>query len=329
MPVQPSPRINTDSRYPTAAEKQAALAFAASLSGRLKAVALAEKAEDAAAAAVSDALRARFPATNWPSESPFGRLLLRSAVAAMLFDAPELLGERAGDWVASLSAGYDWPEGHADESRTALVAALSRLLPSDTATVLVPYLNGSATGGILGLRRLAHGDSPYPDARAREAVSAYARSLPARVDCITRVEAAEDAIVSSVIDDLKRDFPDYPRYQPRAWPKSYRDVGLVLRHCANAALRDDVRSLQDNLLAWLKTILAAFVFHSPKFVRDTYILLRAACRRELPAGSFALLEPCLDATVAVLPDFSEEFFDGPRPPAANPVGPTAADRAEG
>jgi hypothetical protein len=169
----------------------------------------------------------------------------------------------------------------------------------------------------------------YPGPAARARVSALAQSVPARLACSDACEAAEARIVRAVIDALKRDYPDYPRYQPNAWAKAYRDVQLVFRHNVSAMVRDDVEWLDRTFLRWLRTILQAFVFHSPRFVRDTYVLLKAGARKELPADAFALLEPFLDRTLAVLADIPAEFSEGPRPAAAFPAVPTQADAAAG
>jgi hypothetical protein len=167
----------------------------------------------------------------------------------------------------------------------------------------------------------------YPGPAARARVAALAQSLPARLACSDACEAAEGRIVKGVIDALQRDYPDYPRYQPNAWAKAYRDVQLVFRHNVNAMIRDDVEWLDQSFLSWLRTILQAFVFHSPRFVHDTYVLLKGGARRELPPGGFALLEPFLDRTLAVLSDIPVDYSEGPRPAASLPPGPTQADAA--
>ena len=165
--------------------------------------------------------------------------------------------------------------------------------------------------------RAAGPNFPGPEVRSR--LAAGASSLDARL------EAAEGAAVRFVIDALKRDYPEYALHQPNAWAKGFRDVQLMLRHNASAMVRDDAEWLEHDFLAWLKTILQAYSFHSPKFVRDTYVLLKEACRRELPAEAFALMTPYLDLTIKALANLREEYVEGARPAASRPTTPTTAD----
>lgn len=164
-----------------------------------------------------------------------------------------------------------------------------------------------------------------PAPAARERLAAWASSLERRLAAAEAVEAAEGAAVRFVIDALKRDYPEYALHQPNAWAKGFRDVQLMLRHNASAMVRDDAEWLEHDFLAWLKTILQAYSFHSPKFVRDTYVLLKEACRRELPAEAFALMAPYLDLTIKALANIREEYVEGARPAASRPTTPTTAD----
>jgi len=171
--------------------------------------------------------------------------------------------------------------------------------------------------------RAAGPNFPGPETRSR--LAAWASSLDARLAAAEAAEAAEGAAVRYAIDALKRDYPEYSLHQPNAWAKGFRDVQLMLRHNVSAMVRDDAEWLEHDFLAWLKTILQAYLFHSPKFVRDTYVLLKEACRRELPAPAFRLLAPYLDLTIQVLADLREEYVEGPRPAASRPTTPTTAD----
>jgi hypothetical protein len=144
----------------------------------------------------------------------------------------------------------------------------------------------------------------YPTADEKQTLLDLAKGLPARIKAAEAVEAAEDKIVRGSIAAMQRKYPNFPKNHDQGWAKCYRDVQLVLRYVAQAALHDSKEMLDEKLLYWMRTILIASNF-TPQLVRDAYTGLRDNCKQGLPAEAFALLEPFLEHTIAVLADIPE------------------------
>jgi hypothetical protein len=141
-----------------------------------------------------------------------------------------------------------------------------------------------------------------PDER-RELLD-YAESVPRRVEAAEAVEEAEEAVVAGAVEELQRRYPNFERYHEQAWEKIGRDLALAARYAVQATLADDAELLDEQVLLWLRTVLAALNL-TPGFVRDAFTLLRDGFRAALPADAFDLLEPALDRTVEVTSDFPE------------------------
>lgn len=155
------------------------------------------------------------------------------------------------------------------------------------------------------LARLATAaEGRYPTADEKQTLLDFARGLPARLKAVEAIEAAEDRLVRGTIEGMKRKHPDFPKRHDNAWAKCYRDVQLVLRYAAQAVLFDSPQLLDDTLLHWMRTILAASNF-TPQLVTDAYSLLRDQCKQQLPADAFGLLEPFLAHTIEVLSDIPD------------------------
>lgn len=144
----------------------------------------------------------------------------------------------------------------------------------------------------------------YPTAEEKQTLLDLARGLPERLRAVEAVEQAEDKIVRGIIAGMQRKYPQFPKNHDQGWAKCYRDVQLVLRYAAQAMLHDSKAMLDERLLYWMRTILAASGF-TPELVRDAYTLLRDESRRHLPGEAFALMDPLLEHTVTVLSDIPE------------------------
>ncbi len=147
-------------------------------------------------------------------------------------------------------------------------------------------------------------DSRYLNAGEHDQILAFCTSMPKRLQAAKQVEQKEVDIVNLVIAEMKKRYANFPNLHDRAWEKGFRDIQLVLRYNVQGMLMDDLDMASEKLLFWFRTIVAA-VGMTPRFMSDTYTLLRDACRQRLPADTFALLEPHLNKTIAVLSDIPE------------------------
>ena len=103
---------------------------------------------------------------------------------------------------------------------------------------------------------------------------------------------------------MSKRYPNFTKYHDQGWARCYRDVQLVLRQDVQSMLLDDVRSLDDKILLWMRTTLAANNL-TPGFCRDAFSLLREKLQDHLGAEEFDLLRPYLDRNIDVLSDFAE------------------------
>ena len=99
-------------------------------------------------------------------------------------------------------------------------------------------------------------------------------------------------------------YPNFTRYHAVGWEKGYRDMQLLLQYIAKAMLVDDVRLLDDQVLTWVRTIFKSLNF-TPKFLRDSYTLLRESVKVAVKPRTYALLEPYLTHTIHYLSDIPE------------------------
>jgi hypothetical protein len=147
-------------------------------------------------------------------------------------------------------------------------------------------------------------ESRYLTKDEMQKVVAFTTSLPARFKAASAVEQKEEAIVRGVVEQIKRRYPNFERYHPSAWEKSFRDIQLSLRYTVQAMVWDDPNSQADRLLHWLATIFMSFGF-TPQFNRDTYTFLREAVRQNVPAEAFSLLESFLETNIEILGSIPE------------------------
>src|SRR5579859_4844082 len=124
------------------------------------------------------------------------------------------------------------------------------------------------------LRQILHdANGRYLTPDERDAWVAYAGSIVARFDAADAVEKAEDGVIRAVVEAVQQRYPNFAKYHDQGWARLYRDVQLVVRQDVHSMLRDDVRSLDDEMLRWLRSILASYNL-TPGFCRDVFSILR-------------------------------------------------------
>src|SRR5258707_13628103 len=115
----------------------------------------------------------------------------------------------------------------------------------------------------------------YPSADERSAWLAYAASVPIRFETAAAVEQAEDSAIRHVIEEMKNRYPNFAKYHDQGWARCFRDLQLVVRQDVQSMLLDDIRSLDDRILFWLRTIFASYNL-TPGFCHDAFSLLHEA-----------------------------------------------------
>lgn len=145
-------------------------------------------------------------------------------------------------------------------------------------------------------------DSRYLSAEEKEQLTNYLDRTKRMLTLIGQIEEFEDTAVRFCIDSTRKRYPNFDKYHANAWAKAFRDVQLTTRYMAQALLLDDMKTLEDKLLFWLRTILAGFSF-TPEFNRDTYTYLKQGFRQSLPPDVYDAFEPYLDRTIEIMSDF--------------------------
>jgi hypothetical protein len=151
---------------------------------------------------------------------------------------------------------------------------------------------------------LRQSDGRYLNEAERQELLKFARGMEARLKAAAEVETAEKDAVTFCIEEMKKRYPNFQRFHQNAWAKAFRDVQLTVRHNVQAMVADSPEMLEEKLLHWLKTILASFSF-TPRFNRDTYMLLKQGIKERVSSQAFALIEPYLDRNIEILSDFPE------------------------
>lgn len=127
----------------------------------------------------------------------------------------------------------------------------------------------------------------------------YAQGLDQRIRASEEVEQREDSIISKLMSEMMRAYPDFEKQYGRASEAGTRDTGLVLRYSAQAMVRNDLEWLDSSLLNWMNTILKG-VGLTEGFIRDTYVMMQRVCQAELSPETFELLQPYIQRAQAVL-----------------------------
>ena len=144
----------------------------------------------------------------------------------------------------------------------------------------------------------------YPTGDERDRLTNYATGVRGRLSAVQELESVERAVIEVTLERIKELYPNFTRYHAVGWEKGYRDMQLLLQYIAKAMLVDDVRLLDDQVLTWVRTIFKSLNF-TPKFLRDSYTLLRDSVKVAVKPRTFALLEPYLTHTIHYLSDIPE------------------------
>lgn len=147
---------------------------------------------------------------------------------------------------------------------------------------------------------LTASEGRYPTRAEQALLRTWAEQLEGRLAALEAIRAAEEAIVGQACDEVMDAYPNVEKFYKEMRASCVRDLSLVLRYCAQALLRDDVKYLEDSLLTWMASILRG-VGLAPAFIEDTYKAVMKIAARELPAPAYELLRPYLERCVAVLP----------------------------
>ena len=151
---------------------------------------------------------------------------------------------------------------------------------------------------------LTAAEGRYFHADERHSLLSKAASLPDRFQASDQVQEREEAIIGSVMEELRRRYPDSPATQGPGSTKTSSDLQLVLRFNVQAMICDDMRWLDEKVLFWLRTILRAANF-SPQLSHDCFTLLGQHVAQTVTPQSWALLQPYLDRSIEVLSDIPE------------------------
>jgi hypothetical protein len=151
---------------------------------------------------------------------------------------------------------------------------------------------------------LRNSEGRYLTADEKRSLLDFAAALPDRLRAAEEVERHEDAAIRQTLDEIRRRFPGFETAHDQAFAKGYRDLQLLVRFDVQAMIAGDATLLDDKVLYWHRAILSASNM-TPKFVRQTYTLLRDQFEERLSAEAFAALRPYFDRNVSVLSDFPE------------------------
>jgi hypothetical protein len=157
---------------------------------------------------------------------------------------------------------------------------------------------------VLSVIRLDALRDRFPTPAERDRLTTYAEGIAARVLAAREVEQIKSACVEDCMSQMRRMYPNIPRYHAAGFDKGTRDNTLLLEYMAKCMVLDDVKFLDEQVLTWVRTLFKSFNF-TPKFMRDNFTLLREAVRNRAKPRTFALLEPLLNHTIEYLSDIPE------------------------
>lgn len=147
---------------------------------------------------------------------------------------------------------------------------------------------------------LSASEGRYPTRAEQAVLRDWASQLDARLEAMDEIRNAEENIIGQTLDEVLVTYPNVEKHYKNVRTSGSRDMSLVLRYCAQAMLRGDVKYLDDSLLTWMGTILRG-VGLAPQFIEDTYRALGRVAARELPPKVAELLRPYIERCVQVLP----------------------------
>ncbi|HEY0137836.1 MAG TPA: hypothetical protein VGB85_27310 [Nannocystis sp.] len=147
---------------------------------------------------------------------------------------------------------------------------------------------------------LSASEGRYPTRAEQAVLREWASKLDARLEAIDVIRSAEENIIGQTLDEVLVTYPNVEKHYKNVRSSGTRDMSLVLRYCAQAMLRGDIKYLDDSILTWMSTILRG-VGLAPQFIEDTYRALARVAARELPPQVAELLRPYIERCAQVLP----------------------------
>jgi len=144
----------------------------------------------------------------------------------------------------------------------------------------------------------------YPTGDERDRMTEYATSVRARLAAVQELEKVERDVIELTLNRIKQLYPNFLRYHAVGWDKGFRDMQLLLQYMAKAMYLDDPKYYDDVVLTWVRAIFKSFNF-TPKFLRDSYTVLKDNVRAKVKPRTYLLLEPYLTHTVEYLSDIPE------------------------
>jgi hypothetical protein len=144
----------------------------------------------------------------------------------------------------------------------------------------------------------------FPNSAERDRLAAYSESVGERLFALQDMDQIAAECVEACMAQMRRLYPNVPRYHPSGFEKGTRDNRLLLEYMTKCMLLDDVKLLDEQVLTWVRTLFRSFNF-TPKFMRDNFTLLREAVRARAKPRTFVLMEPFLTHTIEYLSDIPE------------------------
>jgi hypothetical protein len=146
---------------------------------------------------------------------------------------------------------------------------------------------------------LAASEGRYLTKAEQATIRDYTSQIGLRMSAMDELQAKESSIVDQAMRKIVSAYPDYMQQHLEARNKGSRDMAMVLRHIAQAVLRNDPQWLDDGLLAWLATILAGVGF-SASFIEESYKILEQVTANELSPTSAQLICPFISQCARTL-----------------------------
>jgi Phycobilisome protein len=144
----------------------------------------------------------------------------------------------------------------------------------------------------------------FPTPAERDHLTAYGESIGGRLFALQDMEQIHELCVQDCMGQMRRMYPNIPRFHPSGFEKGTRDNQTLLVYMTKCMLLDDLKLLDEQVLTWVRTLFKSFNF-TPKFMRDNFTLLREAVRARAKPRTFALMEPYLTHTIEYLSDIPE------------------------
>ncbi|MCU0704211.1 MAG: hypothetical protein MUF18_09580 [Fimbriiglobus sp.] len=144
----------------------------------------------------------------------------------------------------------------------------------------------------------------FPAPAERDRLATYAEGIGPRVLAAQEMEQIKAECVEECMTQIRRLYPNIPRFHASGFEKGTRDNTLLLEYMTKCMLLDDVKLLDEQVLTWVRTLFKSFNF-TPKFMRDNFTLLREAVRQRAKPRTYTLMEPYLNHTIEYLSDIPE------------------------